>query len=142
MIVMLFFPLRKNLSSATSRAECLVEKGMIHHKGRNSGPKPELYSTITLPPPQDTVWIIHVTHYQNPLSILLVTLFSLPQDTSTSRAECLVEKGMIHHKARDFRRACTELAQAVKLDPLNSQVRSSHCISCGVSKVSSFLAVF
>lgn len=30
---------------------------------------------------------------------------------------------MIHHKARDFRRACSELAQAVKLDPLNTQVR-------------------
>ncbi|MEW5314536.1 MAG: hypothetical protein WDW38_006026 [Sanguina aurantia] len=51
----------------------------------------------------------------------LMPLWGGGADTSTSRAECLVEKGMIHHKARDFRRACSELAQAVKLDPLNTQ---------------------
>ncbi|GLC64956.1 hypothetical protein PLESTF_000225900 [Pleodorina starrii] len=42
-------------------------------------------------------------------------------DSASSRAECWVEKGMIYQKMRDYRRACRELQQAVKLDPTNSQ---------------------
>ncbi|KAG2493602.1 hypothetical protein HYH03_008119 [Edaphochlamys debaryana] len=42
-------------------------------------------------------------------------------DTGASRAECYVEKGMIHQKLRDYRRACREMQQAVKLDPTNYQ---------------------
>lgn len=43
------------------------------------------------------------------------------QDTAQSRAECYVEKGMLYQKQRDYRRACKELKEAVKLDPRNHQ---------------------
>ncbi|KXZ44388.1 hypothetical protein GPECTOR_68g359 [Gonium pectorale] len=42
-------------------------------------------------------------------------------DSAASRAECYVEKGMIYQKLRDYRRACRELTQAVRLDPGNAQ---------------------
>ncbi len=32
-----------------------------------------------------------------------------------------MEKGLIHQKARDYRRATQELKEAVKLDPANPQ---------------------
>lgn len=38
-----------------------------------------------------------------------------------SRAECWVEKAMIYQKLRDYRRACRELQQAVRLDSGNAQ---------------------
>ena len=56
-------------------------------------------------------------------------LYSLPaltppysQDSHTSRAECLLEKAMIHQKRRDYRRACRELHEAIKIEKNNAQV--------------------
>ncbi|KAG2444526.1 hypothetical protein HXX76_001272 [Chlamydomonas incerta] len=53
-------------------------------------------------------------------AIDLAPLFGGP-DSAQSRAECYVEKGMIYQKMRDYRRACRELQQAVKLDGSNPQ---------------------
>ncbi|KAG2452817.1 hypothetical protein HYH02_002163 [Chlamydomonas schloesseri] len=53
-------------------------------------------------------------------AIDLAPLFGGP-DSAQSRAECYVEKGMIYQKMRDYRRACRELQQAVKLDGSNAQ---------------------
>ncbi len=44
------------------------------------------------------------------------------QDMSTSRAECMLERAMIYQKRRDYRRACRELREAVKLEANNHQV--------------------
>lgn len=43
------------------------------------------------------------------------------QETSASRAECALERGMIYQKQRDYRRGCKELREAVKLDASNAQ---------------------
>ena len=37
-------------------------------------------------------------------------------------ADCLFERGTIYQQARDYRSACAELKQAVKLNPKNHQV--------------------
>ncbi len=47
--------------------------------------------------------------------------YATPTHAPQSRAECYVEKGMIYQKMRDYRRACRELQQAVKLDGSNAQ---------------------
>lgn len=45
-----------------------------------------------------------------------------PQESGSSRAECLLERAMIYQRRRDFRRACADLTEGVKLDPKNHQV--------------------
>ena len=40
---------------------------------------------------------------------------------------------MIYQKMRDYRRACRELQQAVKLDGSNAQVRATHRLSAPIS---------
>jgi tetratricopeptide (TPR) repeat protein len=43
-------------------------------------------------------------------------------DSAISRAECLLERAMVYQRRRDYRRAVTQLKEAVKLDPENHQM--------------------
>ena len=54
-------------------------------------------------------------------------------DVDASRSECLSECASIHHKRRDYRRACVQFKEAVALDPKNQNVRGVRV--CGVQWV-------
>ncbi len=50
------------------------------------------------------------------------------QEHDASRAECRTEKGIIYQKLRDYRRACSEGREAVKLNPKSHQVGASYLL--------------
>jgi len=49
----------------------------------------------------------------------LLPLWLRGKDLELARAECCMEKSLVHQKRRDYRSACKELQVAVKLDPHN-----------------------
>lgn len=51
----------------------------------------------------------------------LMPLMGGPESSASSRAEVFLERGMIYQKRRDYRRACKEAKEAVKLDPQSHQ---------------------
>jgi hypothetical protein len=52
--------------------------------------------------------------------------------------ECYMERGVIYQKMRDYRRACVELAQAVRIEKKNFQVR----LKVSYTKPNSLLGYF